>query len=641
MKFTLRNALILSLCALLGVYFFSLLFIPRINHEAASVTPAAPGAIATQDALHGEAADRVSVVVPSPPIEIVRSTVTIGGVVEVGVKGHERRLVKQGTIRFRLVEDEEVRLENSHIELQEGRWSTEVPLGSTLVPLVFVSPSGRIGVPLENALTATEKPSEHVLLVDWESGITLRAIDAQSRSDAHELEVRLVPEGQVESSFGGPPPMYGSGASSEDQFIAGDSPIDLPCFEIPMIGWVRNRNSPWRIIGFSGCDGERTIYLLNGCSLDVSVSDAGSLPTAAYLSVWSHDQVPPVLVERHAVAGRGVVHFEGIPEGLISVLLSSSETERCGQVLDARHLLCRPLFANTIALCAGCAETKLRVASLFATLVGLGDKVESVRVSSLDPDALPFAPLTVRFHGQATKERAVLALGTFAPGAYRVDVAPAISSAVTNLIAGESHDVVLDSDARREVKVFVIDGDTDQLLPSASAYVRLGWYPRGVWTQLAFDDSLGCHTGRIGFGDIQVLANLESHGNSIMNIGDAQVADSVIITLRPVTSFVVRVFVEDSGSGIVVPPEAWSAAKLSPVEPCDGRVLRITFNRAGEGRNVRNYVEWQVDRVGQYEITFPRFAGYDVLENMIVDVSSSSVPPIVVQLQAVPPRTPK
>ena len=248
------------------------------------------------------------------------------------------------------------------------------------------------------------------------------------------------------------------------------------------------------------------------------------------------------------------------------------------------------------------------------------------------------AALNVRLKDRPHDQAGQFSLGTFAPGTYRVDVLPAISSTLVHLAAGQRQEVVLDAAAQRQLRVFVLDGDSAQVLASAFVHARLGSAPSGVWTPLRFDVSAGCHVGPIGLGDVQVLADLESHGNALLDVADTAVANGVTIRLRPVTRYAIRVLVEDGGSGIVVPPSAWSTSKIVPVEPCRGKALRISFSRMGEGRNVRNYVEWQVDQPGRYEITLPRFPGYEPVENRLVVVGAEAIPPIVVQLTPAIPR---
>jgi len=376
-----------------------------------------------------------------------------------------------------------------------------------------------------------------------------------------------------------------------------------------------------------------------GCALTVVISDTDVLPAGAHVSIWDESHRPPALVDRQPASGSSRMNFTGLPAAPLAVCLSISATERCGQLLDLGKVLLNPDTASTLTLCGACEGASSRTGTMSAALIGSTDSVSAVIVSPVGEETLPFAPFTLRPVPPSKAGSTALPLGRYAPGQYRIDLEPALASALITVEAGVSQETAMPTDVLRATKVRVRDSATGAEFADADVHVRLGTSSTVMWTRVPYNTDLQRYSVGIGEGQVQFLAHRDGYGSALIALEDSAPIDDVILVMSKTEQPPVCLYLEDGGSGVVTTVDELSQCTISPTAACSGNILRATYGRTGERRMVRNYVEWLVSEPGQYVIRIPQLRGYRAVEPVEITVSRSGTSPAVVQLEAERPQS--
>lgn len=518
--------------------------------------------------------------------------------------------------------------------ITNNRWSIRAPANALIVPHeVVIRRDHRKGI-VRSAPFECQEGAERALVADLLDGVRLEVVDSADGRQLEGVQVLLMLDGADPRSALLMPPTDGA---SGTLFVTGDSPLAIPCMGVTRSGWVRAKGYAWKTLALSGCEGSRRVVLRPGGDLTCVVQ--GDVSSSRDLELRIVDSSGGNLLVAEALTGQSVHVFSGLPVGDALVTL-----QRDGPVAwaDVFALTRTSVFAGamtTIELEVSSAREKSELGSLDVIVhCALDDSPGSWELC-LMKDGENRSPGRVQSlascrSDEAREGRVVKwEAGWLLPGTYWVVLKPGLDMKQVEVRAGEHSVLRFSAEPLVDVRIHVVDSKSGAHLSGAGIAVRSESAPEthGGWLRgvpIEGHHRLLLRRGRyvLRAGHTREYAE---HSSELVVGGDGQIET---VFLEPVTRHMIRVSVFESGAEVPLSIETWEALTCTPIPPCTGRFLGVSFR--GTARSALKYAHCDVavSEPGKYRIELRDPEGFEHDARLEVESRAGYVVDVAMQV---------
>jgi RNA polymerase sigma-70 factor (ECF subfamily) len=533
------------------------------------------------------------------------------------------------------------------VPVDHGHWSTRIAPGNFIAFAKLVARDREAVLP--NAGTLTPGPDPIAVQGRWLKHGRLRVVDAATKQDLSDVEVRCAERGwRANAEWTHPGDDERIGAVVEHA----TSPIDLPDRTSLTPYWVHAPQHAWGRVTFDHkVGGQRTIELSPTPST-VTIAIDGSVPKNSFVRLYPTERV------RTDIAGGEGIHFtmpepDRMPAWLAAVSIRASSTAmRIDDLQSGKFLAAVEVGESEAKLRIGSAPIEVIAGEAAHATISIDATLLEVQRTRLYgtvevPEGLERGSCSLvlkRIDGGEKVFTQLLSEMSFAPEhreTLRWDAGSMRTGDYVAYFTNIQHRELVHAPGPGEtpvalkipplstVSVEVVDAATGKAL-DPERLQRSDGPIEGVSVNMSLPLRKRAEPGRFELvaphGEVEISCHTSGYEDAQRKLTLASSAESCRLELVRATA--IRVVMREGDAALDV---GFGFLDGMQIRRVGGDEPRATTGRSTESEKV-----WYLDAPGRYELTFPAHAGFEPLEPRTVDVAAGQTVDVIVQVRRKP-----